>query len=209
MPWRHVVRLIDCIDWAVPRAQTAANALVGVNRERQEVLADASGALLVPDVGDVFLAEELERCQHRVWSSLSQAAQRVRLDVVAEFLDAIKVLHGALALRDLVEQLKKPLGANTTRRALATGLIDGEFQEELGHVNHAGVLVHDDEATGAHHATNGGEVIVVNLGVDQTRGDATTRRTAGLSRLELLSIGDAAADVVDDVLERRAHGNLD
>ena len=93
--------------------------------------------------------------------------------------------------------------------ALAAGLVDGEVEEELGHVDHAGVLVHDDEAAGAHHGADGDEVVVIDLGIDEARGDAAAGRTAGLGSLEGLAVGDAAADLIDDVPERGAHGDLD
>ena len=40
-------------------------------------------------------------------------------------------------------------------------------------------------------------------------GDAAAGGAADLGRLELLAAGDAAADVVDQVAQRHAHGHFD
>ena len=45
--------------------------------------------------------------------------------------------------------------------------------------------------------------------VDMVRGNDTARGSAGLNRLELFAVGNATADVVDDVPQGRAHRDLD
>ncbi len=45
--------------------------------------------------------------------------------------------------------------------------------------------------------------------VEPLGGDAAAGGAAGLDGLELLAAGDAAADVEDDLAQRRAHGHLD
>jgi acyl carrier protein len=98
------------------------------------------------------------------------------IEIIAEYQDRDESEYTAdqtftdmgldsLDLAELILQLEDALGADAARGALATGLVDGELEEELGHVDHAGVLVHDDEATRAHHAAAGGEVVVVDHGV--------------------------------------------
>ena len=45
--------------------------------------------------------------------------------------------------------------------------------------------------------------------VEHCGGDAAAGRAAGLDGLELLAAGHAAADLVDDLAERRAHRHFD
>ena len=75
-----------------------------------------------------------------------QAAQRVFLDVIAQLLHLVEILKRGVAAGDLVKHLIKALGADPARRALAAALVDGEFEEKLGDIDHAVVLVHDNQA---------------------------------------------------------------
>ena len=84
-----------------------------------------------------------------------------------------------------------------------------EFEEEAGHVDHAAVLVHDDQAAGAHDRAQFGERLVVQRHVEVLLGDAAAGGAADLRRLELLAAGNAAADVVDQVAQRHADGHFD
>ena len=71
------------------------------------------------------------------------------------------------------------------------------------------LLVHHDHAARAHDRAGRGQVLVVDRQIQQVLGDAAARWPAGLHGLELLPVGDAAADVVDHVSQRDAHGHLD
>ncbi len=71
----------------------------------------------------------------------------------------------------------------------------GEGQEVAGQIHHAGALVHDDEAAGAHDRPGlACRLLVVDRQVEELDREAATRGTAGLGRLELAAAGDAAAD---------------
>ena len=52
------------------------------------------------------------------------------------------------------------------------------------------------------------QVVIVHGGIQQGLGQAAAGRTAGLDGLELLAVGAAAADVVDDGAQGGAHGNF-
>ena len=64
-------------------------------------------------------------------------------------------------------------------------------------------------AARAHHGAGRDKVVIVDRSIEQRRGQAAAGGAAGLHGLELLAAGDAAADVVDDLAQRGAHGNLD
>ena len=79
-----VIGLVDRVNGAVLRALAAADALVSVDREAEQVLADARRALLVNNVRNILVAEETEGRKNGVRRSLSEAAERVGLDVSAK-----------------------------------------------------------------------------------------------------------------------------
>ena len=100
-------------------------------------------------------------------------------------------------------------GADAAGHALAAALLGGELEEELGEVDHAGAVVHDDHAAGAHHGAGGDQALEVDRRVEQVGGQAAAGRAAELHGLELAAGQHAAADVEDDLAQRGAHGHLD
>ncbi len=71
-------------------------------------------------------------------------------------------------------------------------------------------LVHHDQAARAHDRADRDQRLVVDRQCRAALGrDAAARRAAGLHRLELAAAGDAAADLDDDLAQRRPHRHLD
>ena len=99
----------------------------------------------------IFVAEVAQCGEDGVRGCLAQAAQAVGFDEFGQLCDFVQILHGALAVRDLVQQLQQTLGAHAARRALAAAFVHRELQKELGDVHHAVILVHDDQTTRTHH----------------------------------------------------------
>ena len=85
----------------------------------------------------------------------------------------------------------------------------GELDEVAGDVDHAVVFVHHDHAAGAHDRADLRERLVVDGRVEHVERDAAARGTAGLHGLDLAAVRGAAADVVDELGQRRAEGHLD
>ena len=52
------------------------------------------------------------------------------------------------------------------------------------------------------------QVVIVDRNIEMLSRDTSAGRTAGLCRLELLAVRDAAADLFDYLTERGSHGNL-
>ena len=204
----HLDGAFDGANGAGTGAEGAAFALIGEDGDLHQVFADAGGALLVHDVGDVFIPEVPEGGEDGIGSGLAQAAEGVGLDVVAKLLHLVQIFQRRLAPGDLVEHLVKTLGAHPAGGTFAAGLVHGEFEEEFGNVHHTGVLVHDDQSAGAHHGADGDQVVVVDGHVHMLSGNAAAGGTAGLSRFEFLAVGDAAADLFDDLPEGGAHGDF-
>ena len=99
--------------------------------------------------------------------------------------------------------------AGAAGNALAAGLGHAELDEEAGHVDHAGGVVHDDHAAGAHDGADLHEGVVADAEVQHLGGNAAAGGTAGLHRLEGVSAGYAAADDLDDLAQLDAHGHFD
>ena len=146
--------------------------------------------------------------KHRVGGGLSQRAQAVGLDVVAQLLHFLQQLRAAVAHGNLLQHLQQAAGADPAGGAFAAAFIHGKFQEELGDIHHAGVLVHDDQTAGAHHRTDGDQVVVVDGGIDERSRDAAAGGASGLRRLEFLAVRDAATDILDDLPQGGAHRDL-
>ena len=141
----NVVGLNDCIVGAVLSALTASDTYVLINSEGEHALTYACRTLLLNNVSDILIAEELKSCKNGVRSSLTETAKRVSLDVVAKLLKLVNVLESSLTVGDLLKNLEKSSCTNTAGCALTAGLVNGELKEELSHVNHTGVLVHNDK----------------------------------------------------------------
>ena len=60
--------------------------------------------------------------------------------------------------------------------------------KSIGDVDHAGVLIHDDESARAHHGADGREGFVIHLGRQATPG-CIRRRDRRLRRLEFFAVG--------------------
>ena len=84
-----------------------------------------------------------------------------------------------------------------------------ELHEVLGELDHAGRLVGDDHAARAHDGARGAQRVEVDGRVEVGLGQAAAERAAGLHGLEVPALGDAAADLVDDLAQRHAHGDFD
>ena len=203
-----IVGLADSRDGAVSGAETAADAQILVDLEAQQRLTYACGTLLVDYMRYILIAEELEGRKDGVGSRLTESAKGVFFDVMGELFELVQILERRLAGDNLFEYLLHSSRADTAGGALSAGLVNGKVKEELGYIDHAVAVVHDDKSARTHHAADGGEVVVVYLGVHEARGDASAGGSAGLSRLELSAVGDAAADVLDNFAQGRAHGDL-
>ena len=142
-------------------AGRAAHAKVGVDPVMLEALTGAGRTAVLQDVRLVFVAEETERAQDRVGRGLPQAAERgfpnrrrelLQVKHAPEPLQAPNfVAHGPLA--EAAQDFVHPSGPLPAGRAFPAGLVPEELHEELGHVDHAGPLVHHHHSAGAHHGS--------------------------------------------------------
>ena len=211
--WDHrfgrLVGRMDARDGAVAGAEGAADALFLDDLVGHEVFADVRGALLVHDVGAIFLREVVHRREDGVRGGLAKGAEGTHLDDGGEFFHILESLFGAFAFGDIGEHLIKTLGTDTAGRALTAGLVADERHIEVGDVDGAVIFVHDDRAARTHHRATGHEGVVVDRGIEVFLGQAAAGRTAGLNGFEFLAARDAAADIEDQFAEGGSHRDFD
>ena len=87
-------------------------------------------------------------------------------------------------------------------------IYETKFKEEFGNVYHTVILIHNDQTAGAHHGTYGNQVVIVNGDIKVFSRDTAAGRSAGLRRLELFAVWDAAADLFDHFTKRGSHRNF-
>ena len=199
----------NSVDGALARTERATLALLGFDDVADELRALAGGALLILDVGHVFVHEVSQGRLNGVGRRLTETAERSLAHRVGDRLELLDVVFNTATVGNLIEVVEKLTTADTAGRALTAALIDREVEVELGDIDHAVGLVHNDQAAGTHDRADLGEVLVVDRSVEELGRNNTARRTARLSSLKLVAAADAAADIEDDFAERRAHGNFD
>ena len=198
----------DGIHRAVACTLGAADALV-CNVEVCKCLAGAGAAFLVADMLDIFFFKVLQGGEHGVRSRLSKAAERGDLNHLGKALEFFDIAHLALALCNAGKDLVHAGCAFTTRCAFTAGLFADEVHEELGDVDHAAVFIHDDKTAGTDDCADFLQRVKVHREVEMLFRQASAGRAADLDSFELLAVLDAAADVIDDFAERRAHRDFD
>ncbi len=136
---------------------------------------------------------------------MSESAQGVIFNIVAELFDFIQILHGTLSLGDFIEHLVQALGTNPAGCTFAAALVHGKFQEELCNIHHAVVFVHDNQSARAHHRADRNQIIIVNRDIIVLCGNTAAGRSAGLCRLKFLAVGNSAADFFNHLTQGCTH----
>src|SRR4051812_6453265 len=95
--------------------------------------------------------EVLDGGQRRCRGGVAERAQRLARDVVADAHQEIDVAHLSFAAVDAGKNLVEPVAAFTTRRALAARLVLVKVEKVAGRPDHAGGLVHHDDAGRSQH----------------------------------------------------------
>src|SRR5512139_2281396 len=86
---------------------------------------------------------------------------------------------------DVIEDLIHSLSPFAADEALTTRLLLEESHKVLGHVDHAGVLIHDDHSTRTHDRSRLGQAFIVDGQMKHPGRDAPTRWTSCLYGLDV------------------------
>ena len=170
---------------AVPCAERAALTLIGDDLILEQILADTCGTSAFLDMSLILFSELLDGGKYRVGSRLTESAERRGLHVVGKAVDEVEVVHSSLSLGYLVKELVELSRTYTAGVALTAGLVNGELKVELGNIDHAVTLVHNDKSARAHHGAQSLQRLVVDRCVDILGRDTAARRAACLSNVKV------------------------
>ena len=146
--------------------------------------------------------------KNRVCGGLTERAERVGFKRRGDLFKFVEIFQRSVALGDSCKNFKHSSCSDTARRTFSAAFINGKLEEEFRKVHHAGVLVHNYKSARAHHGAYRGEVVIVYRGIYKRCGNTSAGRTAGLRRLELFAVWDAAADLFDHFTKRGSHRNF-
>ena len=62
----------------------------------------------------------------------------------------LQIVHGGAAVGNAIQDAVHLDRTHTAGNAFTAAFVHAEFHEELGHIDHAAVLVHHDQAAGSH-----------------------------------------------------------
>jgi len=110
---------------------------------------------------------------------------------------------------EALQDVEHSFGAQAAEGTLSARLILGKGEEKAGDIDHAVGIVEHNQSARAHHGPHFGEGFIVDRGVGEFRGDASSGRTADLDGLKLAAVGDSAADFKDHLPDGGAHGHFD
>ena len=174
----------------------------------QHLFADACRTALLFDMRFVFISEIFQGTQNRVRRGLSQAAKSCFLDILGKAFQQLDIALASLAFRNTGKDFQHTLRAFAAGSAFAAGFRLRKVQEELSNVNHAGVLIHNNQTAAAHHSTGSNQGIVINRQIEHAFRQAAAGRTADLYSLKLFAVGNAAANIINNLAHGNAHRHL-
>src|SRR6185369_5578137 len=157
------------------------------------------------DLRFILVLEVAQHALERVGGGLAERAQAGGAGHLVEVLQPLDVAVAALALGDVFQDLHGLPHPLPARHALAAGFGGQPLEEIARHLHHVGVLVHHQQSAGADRRAQLGQLIEIERRIDHARGNRAAHGPAEMHRLGRLASGDAAADVVDDRAQRRAH----
>ena len=161
------------------------------------------------DPVEILLAEIAQRAEHRVGGRLAEAAEAGVLHQIAEHFQLGEIGLGGPVLLKFGQQAVDLGGAHPAGNAFAAGLVHAELHEIFDDVDHARGFVNDDHSARSHDRSQLAQAFIADRGVQVFGRDAAARGTAGLNGLEGVAVGNAAADIKDDLAQGHAHGHLD
>ena len=119
------------------------------------------------DMGQVFITEILQGCQHRVGGALPQAAEAGVFHQIAEVFQGGQIVWRPPSCRYLREGIMDLPRSHPAGHAFTAGLGHTELHKEFRHIHHAGGLIHDDHAAGTHDRADLGQGVIVHRHIQE------------------------------------------
>ena len=114
----------------------------------------------------------------------------------------------ALTGGNTIQNLQHPLGTDSTGSTFTARLFLNEVQIEPSSIDHAGIFIHDNQATRTYDRSQCSQGLIIQRRIDVLCRDAATGGSTRLRRFELLPVGDATTDGINHFGQRSAHGDL-
>jgi hypothetical protein len=141
----------DGPDTAFMRAEPASVAEVMINFQVEQRLTNAGITFAIDDVSVKLVSEIFQGRLHRIRCRLAEAAQSAFLHGLTEFLQQIDMFRFAPAFTYFLEDTQHLMCAESARETFAAGFGLSECEKIAGHIDHAGILIHDHHSSGPHN----------------------------------------------------------
>src|ERR1700722_7274237 len=155
-----------------------------------------------------FVLPFFDDADGRHGSGVAERAKRAAEQILCEFAEQRDIFGAPFAAVETVEHTAHPGGAFAAGNAPAAGFVGVEMHDPPGHVDHAGVFVHDHYAAGTEHGADFGDGIIIHGHVGFRGGEHRARAASGNDRLQFFAVADTAANILDQTLHRKAHRQL-
>ena len=156
-------------------------------------------------------AEVADQALNRPRGGVTERADGVALDLLCQLPEHVNLSLLEVTAHHALHHLVDPRGALAARRALAARLVLVEVRQTRNRLDHVGALVHDDDGGGAETGLDVLERVEVHQHrVTDGLGQHGDGGAAGDDAQEVVpAAADAAAVLLDEVLERDGHLLLD
>ncbi len=155
-----------------------------------------------------LVAEAVDVARDRHRGGVAERAQALAEDAVADVEQQLEVGLRRVPVLDPVQKLHHPARPLAARRALPARLVLVELGDAQAELHHAGAVVDHDHRAGAEHRAGPGDRVEIEARVELVGREHRHRRAARNDRLQLPPTRDAAAEVVDQLAQRRAERHL-
>ena len=163
----------------------------------------AEGALAGVEVLLELVAELVHVTRDRHRGRIAERAEALAEDAVAHVEQEVELVLVGAAVVDLPQDLHHPARTLAARRALPAGLVHVELRHAQPQLHHAAAVVDRDHRARTEQRPRRSERVEVERRVDLVGGQHRNRRASWDDRLQLASARDPAADVVDQLAQRR------
>src|SRR5581483_11342145 len=173
--------------------------LVDGREQVRERRVSAERAAAVLEMRAELAAELRHAARDRHRGGVAEHAEALADDAVADVEDDVEVAGRRGSLLEGAHELDEPARADAARRALAARLVHVELRDAERELDDAGAVVDRTDDAGADEEAVLAERVRVELRVELVRSHHRERGAADHHGLQLAAVGDAAADVVDQM----------
>ena len=128
-----------------PKTDTAPGTFFGINPIGNQRLADPRGTLFLIYMDIVFVSKISQGGKHWIGRCFAQGAQAGFTDGPGQVFQKINLFRPSAAFGDIGHDFKHSVNAEAAWDAFSAGFVLKEGEKVFGHVDHAGVFIHDHD----------------------------------------------------------------